>query len=124
MDKCKRAGGEEKPTAVALKELLKKDNEWCWESKHQSAFESIKVEITKTPILAYFDATKEHTIQSDGSQRGLGGVLLQDGKPVIYISRTLTPAESRYSNIERDRYYNYTYYIYPTNVYFSLEVIL
>ena len=30
--------------------------------------------------------------------KGLGAVLLQEGKPVIYVSRTLTPAEERYSN--------------------------
>jgi len=29
-------------------------------------------------------------------------VLLQEGKPVIYVSRALTPAEERYSNIERE----------------------
>ncbi|PFX28561.1 Retrovirus-related Pol polyprotein [Stylophora pistillata] len=34
--------------------------------------------------------------------KGLGTVLLQGGKPVIYVSRTLTPAEERYFNIERE----------------------
>lgn len=34
--------------------------------------------------------------------KGLGAVLLQKGRPVIYVSRTLTPAEERYSNIERE----------------------
>ena len=34
--------------------------------------------------------------------KGLGAVLLQEGRPVIYVSRTLTPAEERYSNIERE----------------------
>ena len=34
--------------------------------------------------------------------KGLGCVLLQDGKPVIYASRSLTPGEQRYSNIERE----------------------
>ena len=34
--------------------------------------------------------------------RGLGALLLQEGKPVIYVSRTFTPAEERYSTIERE----------------------
>ena len=34
--------------------------------------------------------------------RGLGVLLLQEGKPVIYVSRTFTPAEERYSTIERE----------------------
>lgn len=43
----------------------------------------------------------EHVILTDASMKGLGAVLLQEGKPVIYVSRTLTPAEERYYNIER-----------------------
>ena len=34
--------------------------------------------------------------------KGLGAVLLQEGKPVIYVSGTLTPAEERYANIEKE----------------------
>ncbi|KAK3748844.1 hypothetical protein QZH41_006629 [Actinostola sp. cb2023] len=33
---------------------------------------------------------------------GLGCVLLQDGQPICYASRSLADAESRYSNIERE----------------------
>ena len=50
----------------------------------------------------YFDRKAEHVIQADASMKGVGAVLLQEGKPVIYVSRTLTPAEERYSNIERE----------------------
>ena len=32
--------------------------------------------------------------------KDLGAVLLQEGIPVVYVSRTLTPAEEHYSNIE------------------------
>ena len=38
----------------------------------------------------------------DPSQVGLAAVLLQDGKPVAYTSKALTPAEMRYANIERE----------------------
>jgi len=39
-------------------------------------------------------------IQLDASKKGLGAVLLQDSKPVVYASRTLTEKEQRYSNIK------------------------
>ncbi len=52
--------------------------------------------------MAYFDETEPSVIQADASKKGLGAVLLQDGKPVIYASRTLTSAEQNYSNIERE----------------------
>ena len=54
------------------------------------------------PVLTYFDKTKKHTIQCDASKKGLGAVLLQDSKPVMYVSRALTETEQRYSNIERE----------------------
>ena len=56
----------------------------------------------KSPLLAYYDPEKESVIQSDASMHGLGCVLLQDGHPICYASRSLADAESRYSNIERE----------------------
>ena len=58
--------------------------------------------LVQLPVLAYFDTRSEHTIQCDASKQGLGAVLLQEGKPVMYISRTLTETEQRYSNIEHE----------------------
>ena len=43
--------------------------------------------------------TKHHTVT--WSKNGPGAVLLQDGKSVIYVSRSLTETEKQYSNIER-----------------------
>ena len=85
-----------------LRNLVKADSIWSWESSQQEAFEAVKAEVTKTPVLAYFDRDKEHSIQADASMKGLGAVLLQNGRPVIYISRSLTPTEQNYSNIERE----------------------
>ena len=85
-----------------LRRLCKSDVEWAWESEQQNAFEAIKQVITTLPVLAYFDKTKKHTIQSDAPKKGLGAVLLQESKPVMYMSRALTETEQRYSDIERD----------------------
>ena len=48
-----------KQVAELLKELLRNDTLWCWESKDQEAFKAIKEELTKTPVLAYFDLKGE-----------------------------------------------------------------
>ena len=85
-----------------LRGLCKSRIEWAWELKQQSAFEAIKQVITTLPVLTYFDKTKKHTIQCDASKKGLGAVLLQESKPVMYVSRSLTETEQRYSNIERE----------------------
>ena len=87
---------------VPLRALCKKDILFTWESSQEAAFEAIKKEITSAPVLAYFDQSKTSTIQSDASKKGLGRVLLQHNKPVIYASRALTETEQRYSNIERE----------------------
>ena len=85
-----------------LDRLYKKDTVWRWDPEHQRAFEGIKSAINSLPVLAYFDAKSEHTIQCDVSKQGLGTILLQEGKPVMYISRTLIETEQRYSNIEHE----------------------
>ena len=80
-----------------LRRLCKPGVEWTWEFEQHSAFEAIKKVITTLPVLAYFDKTKKHTIQSDASKKGLGAVLLQESKPVMYVSRALPETEKRYS---------------------------
>ena len=86
----------------SLRRLCKSGVKWAWESEQQNAFEAIKQVITTLPVLAYFDKTKKHTIQCDASKKGLSAVLLQESKPVMYVSRALTETEQRYSNIERE----------------------
>ena len=83
-----------------LRRLCKSGIEWAWESEQQNAFEAIKRVIMTLSVLAYFDKTKKHTIQCDASKKGLGAVLLQESKPVMYMSRALTKTKQRYSNIE------------------------
>lgn len=71
------------------------------------------------PKLLYFK-TLIVIIQCDASKDGLGGCLLQNGKPVSFISRNLTPAEQRFSQIEKELLSvvwatkKFHYYIYGT----------
>ena len=50
--------------------------------------------------LAHFGHTKPMVIQTDASEYALGTALLQDGRPIIFASRTLTDVERQYVNIE------------------------
>ena len=90
-----------------LRELLVKDNQWVWGPPQQKAFDQVKQMLTTTPILALFNPKLETTVAADASSYGLGAVLLQkqeDGelKPVAYISRSMTPTEQRYAQIEKE----------------------
>ena len=57
-------------------------------------------------VLAYFDKTKKHTIQCNVSKKGLGAVLLQESKPVMYVSRTLTETDQTESLYSWQNYKN------------------
>ena len=85
-----------------LRRLTHKGVEWQWTSEQDQAFCSIKQLATTAPILKYFDSTIDTEGQGDASQNGLGFALLQNDQPVTYASRALTPAETRYSQIEKE----------------------
>ena len=42
------------------------------------------------------------TLQTDASKKGLGAVLLQNSKPVMFASRALTGSGRNYQNLERE----------------------
>ena len=65
-------------------------------------FWHIKKNLSESPCLAYFDVSKEVVIQVDRSKHGIGAVLLQEGRPVEYASRALTPSERKWAQIESE----------------------
>ena len=88
--------------SAVLRELLRKDVEYTWLQSHDEAFQMIKSLICKATTLAYFDPNKSSTLQVDSSLKGLGVVLMQEGRPISFASKSLTDTESRYANIERE----------------------
>ena len=90
-------------TAI-LRELVKKDNQWNWGPEHEAAFDEVKKIITEVPgpVLKFYHPRKPVTLQVDASQWGLGAMVLQDGKPVAYASKTLTAAQEAYAQIEKE----------------------
>ncbi|XP_041867384.1 uncharacterized protein K02A2.6-like [Melanotaenia boesemani] len=87
-----------------LRQLLKRENEFVWDHNSARAFQQMKDFITREPgpILCYFDTTKELRLQVDASKHGLGAVLMQEGRPVAYASKSLTPTEVNYAQIEKE----------------------
>ena len=87
---------------LPLRELNKKDAEWCWNDSYEQKFVELKEAICNSVNLNHFKQGVPIVIQCDASQGGLGGSLLQDGKPVMFTSRALTNAECNYAQIEKD----------------------
>ena len=76
-----------------LREVTKQDVEFFWLKPQKDSFERLKSRCCEALVLAIFDPKKEVAVQSDASSYGLGGGLLQEGRPVAYTSRALTPTE-------------------------------
>ena len=68
----------------------------------KDAFDKLTSVITSAPVLAYFDNSKKKVLSVDASSTGLGAVIMQEGKPVAFSSKTLTLTEKMYANIERE----------------------
>jgi hypothetical protein len=106
--------------ASKLRELLRSDVEFRWDNNiHGKAFNQLKQMLSNSPVRRYYDVTKPVTIQADSSSCGIGAVVLQDGHPVEYASRAMTPTErDSYVQFEKellavvfamDRFHTYVY---------------
>ncbi|XP_045541427.1 uncharacterized protein K02A2.6-like [Papilio machaon] len=90
-----------------LYDLLKKNNKWEWSQEHADAFVLIKNKLASDLVLAHFNQNAKLILTVDASPTGLGAILSQVGddgaeRPVSFASRTLTPAEKRYSQIQKE----------------------
>ncbi|XP_035658200.1 uncharacterized protein K02A2.6-like [Branchiostoma floridae] len=85
-----------------IRELLKEDVEYKWSASHTEDLNKIKQLISEKTTLQYYDREKPVILQVDASIKGVGAALIQDGKPIAFASKALSPAETRYANIERE----------------------
>ena len=85
-----------------LTDFLKKDRAYDWDIECQMAFESLKQAISKEPILQLPNLDLPFEVQTDASDKALGGVLVQKGHPVAFQSRKLNGAKQHYSKHEKE----------------------
>ena len=101
----KKTKGKRKE-AISLEESKKTDvnlPKFVWASKHQKAFDILKLALTTAPVLGYPDFEREFILETDASLRGLEAVLSQvddQGKThvIAYASWTLRPSERSMHN--------------------------
>ncbi|KAJ9519233.1 hypothetical protein QJQ45_017889 [Haematococcus lacustris] len=66
------------------------------------AFNALKEALCSAPVLALPDFSKPFVVCTDASLVGTGGVLMQDGRPIAYTSKKMSPAETRYATGEQE----------------------
>lgn len=90
-----------------LHELLKERSPWCWTEECQAAFVQIEQLLASADVLTHYGVNRPIRLECDASSVGLGAVIsheMTDGthRPVAFASRTLTPAERNYAQIEKE----------------------
>ena len=93
--------------SVPLFDVMGQKSTWYWGINQQAAFEGIKNELSRAPVLCSFDLKKNHRVSADASKAAIGAVLLQSAEggswqPIEYASRKMTEAEQRYAMIEKE----------------------
>ena len=88
--------------ACPLNELTKKNVTFVWGKAQQKAFDELKKRLTEAPLLALPDFTKTFEIECDASGIGIGGVLMQNGRPIAYHSEKLDGARLNYPIYDKE----------------------
>ena len=89
-----------------LRTLLTDKVDWQWSENHEKEWKHLTEVLSSKPVLQFFDPSKPIKISTDASKDGLGAVLLQqsgnDWAPVAYAARSMSSAEKRYAQIEKE----------------------
>lgn len=90
-----------------LYNLLKNNTRFKWSDAQEKAFVKAKNLLSSDKVLTHFDQTKRIMLTCDASPVGVGAVLSHvdennQEKPIYYASRSLSPAEKKYSQIDRE----------------------
>jgi hypothetical protein len=73
-----------------------------WGEEQQKAFDEIKQKVSQETLLAFPDFEKEFHVYTDASNKRLGAVIMQEGKPLAFYSRKLNSAQTRYITGEQE----------------------
>ncbi|KAA0054090.1 pol protein [Cucumis melo var. makuwa] len=82
--------------ASPLTQLTRKGTPFVWSPACESSFQELKKKLVTAPVLTVPDGSRSFVIYSDASKKGLGCVLMQQGKVVAYASRLLKSHEQNY----------------------------
>ncbi|KAL0544306.1 hypothetical protein IC582_019419 [Cucumis melo] len=82
--------------ATPLTQLTRKGAPFVWSKACEDSFQNLKQKLVTAPVLTVPDGSGSFVIYSDASKKGLGCVLMQQGKVVAYASHQLKSHEQNY----------------------------
>ncbi|KAK1618241.1 hypothetical protein QYE76_023758 [Lolium multiflorum] len=75
-----------------------------WGASQDHAFDQLKRLLTSASLLALPDFNKQFEIECDASGIGIGGLLMQEDRPIAYFSEKLSGAKLNYPIYDRELY--------------------
>jgi hypothetical protein len=81
--------------------MLKK-NSFGWTVAAQEAFEALKLAVSRAPVLALPNFSQPFIIECDASGGGIGAVLMQEGRPIAFLSQALKGKAVHMSTYEKE----------------------
>jgi hypothetical protein len=87
---------------ACMNELLRQHVPFRWGPDQQAAFDRLKLLLTTAPVLRLPDFSKPFEVITDASVNGTGAVLMQEGHPIAFASKKLSPAERNYTTGEQE----------------------
>ena len=87
--------------ARPLTQLLKK-KQFAWSPAAESAFRALKHAMTQTPVLILPNFDAPFVVETDACATGIGAVLMQDQRPVAFLSKALGPTHQHLSIYEKE----------------------
>jgi len=84
--------------------LTKKGVAFHWGEEQEASFDLLKDKLAHVPLMQLPDFGKTFELECDASGVGIGGILMQDGKPVAYFSEKLSGPVLNYSTHDKELY--------------------
>nr|GFC37870.1 putative reverse transcriptase domain-containing protein [Tanacetum cinerariifolium] len=78
-----------------MTKLTQKKITFEWGDKQEAAFQLLKQKLCSVPILALPEGSEDFIVYCDASNKGLGAVLMQKEKEILYASRQLKIHEKK-----------------------------
>jgi hypothetical protein len=85
-----------------LTNLLKKNCLFIWTTSHDASFVTLKQALISAPVLSLPNFARPFIIETDASDVGIGEVLMQDGHPLDFLSKSLGPRSKGLSTYEKE----------------------